>query len=62
MAVKKGKQAGKIHDLKDMLDVKECKVNILQKKTENLQEQLRGKEKVQHERMSQNPAGQYHKN
>uniref|UniRef100_A0A5F8GH74 ELKS/RAB6-interacting/CAST family member 1 n=1 Tax=Monodelphis domestica TaxID=13616 RepID=A0A5F8GH74_MONDO len=41
----KGTQAGEIHDLKDMLDVKERKVNVLQKKIENLQEQLRDKEK-----------------
>lgn len=32
MAEEKGTQAGEIHDLKDMLDVKERKVNILQKK------------------------------
>ncbi|XP_066114789.1 ELKS/Rab6-interacting/CAST family member 1 isoform X6 [Saccopteryx bilineata] len=45
MAEEKGTQAGEIHDLKDMLDVKERKVNVLQKKIENLQEQLRDKEK-----------------
>ncbi|KAK2101398.1 ethionine resistance protein [Saguinus oedipus] len=32
MAEEKGTQAGEIHDLKDMLDVKERKVNVLQKK------------------------------
>ncbi|XP_062373923.1 ELKS/Rab6-interacting/CAST family member 1-like [Sardina pilchardus] len=41
----KGTLGGEIHDLKDMLDVKERKVNVLQKKIENLQEQLRDKEK-----------------
>ncbi|XP_067357561.1 ELKS/Rab6-interacting/CAST family member 1-like isoform X3 [Channa argus] len=41
----KGTLNGEIHDLKDMLDVKERKVNVLQKKIENLQEQLRDKEK-----------------
>uniref|UniRef100_A0A7M4FGQ6 ELKS/RAB6-interacting/CAST family member 1 n=1 Tax=Crocodylus porosus TaxID=8502 RepID=A0A7M4FGQ6_CROPO len=45
IAEEKGTQAGEIHDLKDMLDVKERKVNVLQKKIENLQEQLRDKEK-----------------
>ncbi|XP_059773719.1 LOW QUALITY PROTEIN: ELKS/Rab6-interacting/CAST family member 1-like [Balaenoptera ricei] len=45
MAEEKGTTAGEIHDLKDMLDVKERKVNVLQKKIENLQEQLRDKEK-----------------
>lgn len=32
MAEEKGTQAGEIHDLKDMLEVKERKVNVLQKK------------------------------
>lgn len=32
IAEEKGTQAGEIHDLKDMLDVKERKVNVLQKK------------------------------
>lgn len=32
MSEEKGTQAGEIHDLKDMLDVKERKVNVLQKK------------------------------
>lgn len=32
MAEEKGTQAGEIHDLKDMLDVKERKVTVLQKK------------------------------
>ncbi|XP_041933813.1 ELKS/Rab6-interacting/CAST family member 1-like, partial [Alosa sapidissima] len=41
----KGALGGEIHDLKDMLDVKERKVNVLQKKIENLQEQLCDKEK-----------------
>uniref|UniRef100_A0A673NEL6 ELKS/Rab6-interacting/CAST family member 1-like n=1 Tax=Sinocyclocheilus rhinocerous TaxID=307959 RepID=A0A673NEL6_9TELE len=41
----KGALNGEIHDLKDMLDVKERKVNVLQKKIENLQEQLKDKEK-----------------
>uniref|UniRef100_A0AAQ4QKI5 ELKS/RAB6-interacting/CAST family member 1a n=1 Tax=Gasterosteus aculeatus aculeatus TaxID=481459 RepID=A0AAQ4QKI5_GASAC len=41
----KGTLKGEIHDLKDMLEVKERKVNVLQKKIENLQEQLRDKEK-----------------
>ncbi|KAM9040393.1 LOW QUALITY PROTEIN: ELKS/Rab6-interacting/CAST family member 1-like [Megaptera novaeangliae] len=45
MAEEKATQAGEIHDLKDMLDVKERKVNVLQKKIEKLQEQLRDKEK-----------------
>uniref|UniRef100_A0A672JMQ7 ELKS/Rab6-interacting/CAST family member 1-like n=1 Tax=Salarias fasciatus TaxID=181472 RepID=A0A672JMQ7_SALFA len=36
---------GEITDLKDMLDVKERKVNVLQKKIENLQDQLRDKDK-----------------
>lgn len=34
MAEEKGTQAGEIHDLKDMLDVKERKVNVLQKKVD----------------------------
>uniref|UniRef100_A0A3P9Q1T2 ELKS/RAB6-interacting/CAST family member 2 n=1 Tax=Poecilia reticulata TaxID=8081 RepID=A0A3P9Q1T2_POERE len=37
--------AGEIRDMKDMLDVKERKVNILQKKIENLLEQLKDKDK-----------------
>ncbi|XP_071371106.1 ELKS/Rab6-interacting/CAST family member 1-like [Centroberyx affinis] len=41
----KGTQQGEISDLKDMLDVKERKVNVLQKKIENLQDQLRDKDK-----------------
>uniref|UniRef100_A0A671VSU2 ELKS/RAB6-interacting/CAST family member 1 n=1 Tax=Sparus aurata TaxID=8175 RepID=A0A671VSU2_SPAAU len=41
----KSTQQGEISDLKDMLDVKERKVNVLQKKIENLQDQLRDKEK-----------------
>ncbi|XP_034718893.1 ELKS/Rab6-interacting/CAST family member 1-like isoform X8 [Etheostoma cragini] len=41
----KSTQHGEISDLKDMLDVKERKVNVLQKKIENLQDQLRDKEK-----------------
>ncbi|XP_078021556.1 ELKS/Rab6-interacting/CAST family member 1-like isoform X5 [Epinephelus lanceolatus] len=41
----KSTQNGEISDLKDMLDVKERKVNVLQKKIENLQDQLRDKEK-----------------
>ncbi|XP_042367578.1 ELKS/Rab6-interacting/CAST family member 1-like isoform X2 [Plectropomus leopardus] len=41
----KSTQSGEISDLKDMLDVKERKVNVLQKKIENLQDQLRDKEK-----------------
>ncbi|XP_056131909.1 ELKS/Rab6-interacting/CAST family member 1-like [Lampris incognitus] len=41
----KGTQSGEITDLKDMLDVKERKVNVLQKKIENLQDQLRDKDK-----------------
>uniref|UniRef100_A0A7N6BJQ0 ELKS/RAB6-interacting/CAST family member 1a n=1 Tax=Anabas testudineus TaxID=64144 RepID=A0A7N6BJQ0_ANATE len=45
MSEEKGTLNGEIHDLKDMLDVKERKVNVLQKKIENLQEQLRDKEK-----------------
>ena len=36
---------GEIQDLKDMLEVKERKVNDLQNGMENLQEQLRDKEK-----------------
>ncbi|KAM4571545.1 ERC protein 2-like isoform 5-T6 [Fundulus diaphanus] len=36
---------GEIRDMKDMLDVKERKVNILQKKIENLLEQLKDKDK-----------------
>ncbi|XP_069484719.1 ELKS/Rab6-interacting/CAST family member 1 isoform X5 [Ambystoma mexicanum] len=45
VAEEKGTLSGEIHDLKDMLDVKERKVVVLQKKIENLQEQLRDKEK-----------------
>uniref|UniRef100_A0A665UA78 FIP-RBD domain-containing protein n=1 Tax=Echeneis naucrates TaxID=173247 RepID=A0A665UA78_ECHNA len=45
MSEEKGTLNGEIHDLKDMLEVKERKVNVLQKKIENLQEQLRDKEK-----------------
>uniref|UniRef100_A0A3Q2QYV9 ELKS/RAB6-interacting/CAST family member 1a n=1 Tax=Fundulus heteroclitus TaxID=8078 RepID=A0A3Q2QYV9_FUNHE len=45
MSEEKGTLNGEIHDLKDMLDVKERKINVLQKKIENLQEQLRDKEK-----------------
>uniref|UniRef100_A0A671T573 ELKS/Rab6-interacting/CAST family member 1-like n=1 Tax=Sinocyclocheilus anshuiensis TaxID=1608454 RepID=A0A671T573_9TELE len=45
MSEEKGTLNGEIHDLKDMLDVKERKVNVLQKKIENLQEQLKDKEK-----------------
>uniref|UniRef100_A0A8K9VF27 ELKS/RAB6-interacting/CAST family member 1 n=1 Tax=Oncorhynchus mykiss TaxID=8022 RepID=A0A8K9VF27_ONCMY len=41
----KGTLSREVHDLKDMLEVKERKVNVLQKKIENLQEQLRDKEK-----------------
>ncbi|XP_029681680.1 ELKS/Rab6-interacting/CAST family member 1-like isoform X6 [Takifugu rubripes] len=41
----KSTQHGEITDLKDMLDVKERKVNVLQKKIENLQDQLKDKEK-----------------
>uniref|UniRef100_A0A4W6EEQ4 ELKS/RAB6-interacting/CAST family member 1 n=1 Tax=Lates calcarifer TaxID=8187 RepID=A0A4W6EEQ4_LATCA len=41
----KSTQQGEITDLKDMMDVKERKVNVLQKKIENLQDQLRDKEK-----------------
>ncbi|GAB0194561.1 ERC protein 2 [Grus japonensis] len=41
----KGTLAGEIRDMKDMLDVKERKINVLQKKIENLQEQLRDKDK-----------------
>uniref|UniRef100_A0A3B3DB40 ELKS/RAB6-interacting/CAST family member 1 n=1 Tax=Oryzias melastigma TaxID=30732 RepID=A0A3B3DB40_ORYME len=41
----KSTQQGEISDLKDMLDVKERKVNVLQKKIENLLDQLRDKEK-----------------
>nr|XP_061815947.1 ELKS/Rab6-interacting/CAST family member 1-like isoform X12 [Nerophis lumbriciformis] len=41
----KSTQHGEISDLKDMLDVKERKVNVLQKKIENLQDQLRDKDK-----------------
>ncbi|XP_030004736.1 ELKS/Rab6-interacting/CAST family member 1-like isoform X8 [Sphaeramia orbicularis] len=41
----KSTQHGEITDLKDMLDVKERKVNVLQKKIENLQDQLRDKDK-----------------
>uniref|UniRef100_A0A8C4R409 ELKS/RAB6-interacting/CAST family member 2 n=1 Tax=Eptatretus burgeri TaxID=7764 RepID=A0A8C4R409_EPTBU len=36
---------GEIRDLKDMMEVKERKINVLQKKIENLQEQIRDKEK-----------------
>ncbi|CAL8310704.1 unnamed protein product [Arctogadus glacialis] len=36
---------GEIQDLKDMLEVKEWKVNDLQYRMENLQEQLRDKKK-----------------
>uniref|UniRef100_A0A4W6EX95 ELKS/RAB6-interacting/CAST family member 2 n=1 Tax=Lates calcarifer TaxID=8187 RepID=A0A4W6EX95_LATCA len=36
---------GEIRDMKDMLDVKERKVNVLQKKIENLLEQLKDKDK-----------------
>ncbi|XP_032996829.1 ERC protein 2 isoform X1 [Lacerta agilis] len=42
---KKGTLAGEIRDMKDMLEVKERKINVLQKKIENLQEQLRDKDK-----------------
>uniref|UniRef100_A0A8C6PE41 ELKS/RAB6-interacting/CAST family member 1a n=1 Tax=Nothobranchius furzeri TaxID=105023 RepID=A0A8C6PE41_NOTFU len=45
MSEEKGTLNGEIHDLKDMLEVKERKINVLQKKIENLQEQLRDKEK-----------------
>ncbi|KAJ3612218.1 hypothetical protein NHX12_020494, partial [Muraenolepis orangiensis] len=45
MTEERGTQSGEISDLKDMLDVKERKVNVLQKKIENLQDQLRDKEK-----------------
>ncbi|KAF7693812.1 hypothetical protein HF521_007565 [Silurus meridionalis] len=45
MSEEKGTLNGEIHDLKDMLDVKERKVTVLQKKIENLQEQLKDKEK-----------------
>uniref|UniRef100_A0AAR2KJ69 ELKS/RAB6-interacting/CAST family member 1a n=1 Tax=Pygocentrus nattereri TaxID=42514 RepID=A0AAR2KJ69_PYGNA len=45
MSEEKSTLNGEIHDLKDMLDVKERKINVLQKKIENLQEQLRDKEK-----------------
>uniref|UniRef100_A0AAY4A1Z1 ELKS/RAB6-interacting/CAST family member 2 n=1 Tax=Denticeps clupeoides TaxID=299321 RepID=A0AAY4A1Z1_9TELE len=41
----KGTLAGEIRDMKDMLEVKERKINVLQKKIENLQEQLRDKDK-----------------
>ncbi|XP_070709594.1 ELKS/Rab6-interacting/CAST family member 1-like isoform X1 [Pempheris klunzingeri] len=41
----KSTQHGEITDLKDMLDVKERKVNVLQKKIENLLDQLKDKEK-----------------
>ncbi|XP_004639001.1 ELKS/Rab6-interacting/CAST family member 1 [Octodon degus] len=37
MAEEKGTQAGEIHDLKDMLDVKERKVNVLQKKERTIE-------------------------
>lgn len=43
MAEEKGTQAGEIHDLKDMLDVKERKVNVLQKKVS-----CRGSEFISH--------------
>uniref|UniRef100_A0A3Q4N3L7 ELKS/RAB6-interacting/CAST family member 2 n=1 Tax=Neolamprologus brichardi TaxID=32507 RepID=A0A3Q4N3L7_NEOBR len=36
---------GEIRDMKDMLDVKERKINVLQKKIENLLEQLKDKDK-----------------
>uniref|UniRef100_A0AAY4EEU5 ELKS/RAB6-interacting/CAST family member 2 n=1 Tax=Denticeps clupeoides TaxID=299321 RepID=A0AAY4EEU5_9TELE len=41
----KGTLNGEIRDMKDMLDVKERKINVLQKKIENLQEQLKDKER-----------------
>ncbi|RXN21883.1 ERC 2 [Labeo rohita] len=41
----KGTLNSEICDLKDMLEVKEKKINILQKKVENLQEQLKDKDK-----------------
>ncbi|XP_058641314.1 ERC protein 2 [Onychostoma macrolepis] len=41
----KGTLNSEICDLKDMLEVKEKKINILQKKAENLQEQLKDKDK-----------------
>ncbi|XP_068940676.1 ERC protein 2 [Petaurus breviceps papuanus] len=41
----KGTLAGEIRDMKDMLEVKERKINVLQKKIENLQEQVRDKDK-----------------
>ncbi|KAK2539705.1 Erc1 [Columba guinea] len=37
MAEEKGTQAGEIHDLKDMLEVKERKVNVLQKKERTIE-------------------------
>lgn len=43
MAEEKGTQAGEIHDLKDMLDVKERKVNVLQKKVRGKWSTLRGR-------------------
>ena len=43
--VEKGTLNGEIQDLKDMLEVKERKVNDLQNMMENLQEQSRDKEK-----------------
>ncbi|KAI5607130.1 ERC protein 2 isoform X3 [Silurus asotus] len=45
MTEEKGTLAGEIRDMKDMLEVKERKINVLQKKIENLQEQLRDKDK-----------------
>ncbi|XP_026124642.1 ERC protein 2-like [Carassius auratus] len=41
----KGTLNSEMCDLKDMLEVKEKKINILQKKAENLQEQLKDKNK-----------------
>ncbi|MCI4381036.1 hypothetical protein PGIGA_G00247030 [Pangasianodon gigas] len=41
----KGTLTGEIHDLKDMLEVKERKIIVLQKKIENLQDQLKDKDK-----------------
>ncbi|CAM9366594.1 unnamed protein product [Lampetra fluviatilis] len=45
LAEEKGSLGGEIRDFKDMMEVKERKINVLQKKIENLQEQLRDKEK-----------------
>ncbi|XP_078272937.1 ELKS/Rab6-interacting/CAST family member 1-like isoform X1 [Rhinoraja longicauda] len=45
MVEEKGTLAGEVHDIKDMMEVKERKVVVLQKKIENLQEQLRDKER-----------------